>query len=121
MNFSGLGGVTLAVVSILWIFVFIPSWFNASTERREEVAANRATKKALREARAPIKTQKNQSRFDSRPTLQNPPLAQILHCQCLGFWFSRHSSLVCFDHGWFSAVALDFERGVRRHNNFVAP
>jgi hypothetical protein len=54
MNFSGLGGITLVVVAILWIFVFIPSWFNASAERSQEQAQVREVKRAVSAARSPI-------------------------------------------------------------------
>ena len=54
MNFSGLGGITLVVVAVLWIFVFIPSWFNASAERAKEHLQVREVKRAVSAARAPI-------------------------------------------------------------------
>jgi hypothetical protein len=54
MNFSGLGGITLVVVAALWIFVFIPSWFNASAERSQEHAQVREVKRAVSAARTPI-------------------------------------------------------------------
>jgi hypothetical protein len=56
MNFSGIGGLTIAVVAVLWIFIFIPSWFNSSAERREESAVNKVAKEAVQEARRPILT-----------------------------------------------------------------
>ncbi len=54
MNFSGLGGVTLVIVAVLWLFVFIPSWFNASAERSEEKSQVRQVKRAVSEVRNPI-------------------------------------------------------------------
>ena len=54
MNFSGIGGITIAVVAVLWIFIFIPSWFNSSAERREESSVSKVAKKAVRDARKPI-------------------------------------------------------------------
>ena len=54
MNFSGLGGVTLVIVAVLWLFVFIPSWFNASAERSEEKSQVREVKRAVSAARNPI-------------------------------------------------------------------
>jgi len=54
MNFSGIGGLTIAVVAVLWIFVFIPSWFNSSAERREESYIARKSKQAVEETRKPI-------------------------------------------------------------------
>lgn len=54
MNFSGIGGLTIAVLAILWIFVFIPSWFNSSAERREESNVAKVTKRASIAARKPI-------------------------------------------------------------------
>ena len=54
MNFSGIGGITIVVVAILWIFVFIPSWFNASVERSQEKTQAREVKRAVVAARQPI-------------------------------------------------------------------
>ncbi len=54
MNFSGVGGITIVVVACLWIFVFIPSWFNAAAERTNEKDQARAVKRAVAEARKPI-------------------------------------------------------------------
>jgi|GEM_PF-1659552 len=54
MNFSGIGGITIVVVAVLWIFVFIPSWFNASAERSQEKQQVREVKRAVVAARQPI-------------------------------------------------------------------
>jgi hypothetical protein len=54
MNFSGIGGITIVVVALLWIFVFIPSWFNASAERAQEKQQVREVKRAVVAARQPI-------------------------------------------------------------------
>ena len=54
MNFSGLGGITLVVVAALWLFVFLPSWFNASAERFQEKSQVREVKRAVVAARKPI-------------------------------------------------------------------
>jgi hypothetical protein len=54
MNFSGIGGITIVVVAVLWIFVFIPSWFNSSAEREQEKSQVREVKRAVATARQPI-------------------------------------------------------------------
>lgn len=59
MNFSGLGGVTLVVVAALWLFVFIPSWFNASAERSQEKSQVREVRRAVVAARKPILKARN--------------------------------------------------------------
>jgi len=56
MNFSGIGGITIVVVAILWIFVFIPSWFNASAERSQEKQQSRIVKRAVAAAKQPVLT-----------------------------------------------------------------
>jgi len=54
MNFSGVGGITIAVVAMLWFFVFIPSWFNASANRAETKKQTRSFKRAVAAAKQPI-------------------------------------------------------------------
>ena len=54
MNFSGIGGITIVVVALLWFFVFIPSWFNASVERSQEKQQVKQIKRAVVAAKQPI-------------------------------------------------------------------
>ena len=42
MDFSGFGGLALAVVAGLWLLVFVPSWFKRSQERERGVFSSRS-------------------------------------------------------------------------------
>ena len=48
MDFSGFGGLALAVVAGLWLMVFVPSWFKRSQERERGSYAPRTTKSRSR-------------------------------------------------------------------------
>ena len=53
MNFDGFGGLALAVVAGLWLFVFVPSWFKRAQDRERGIIQPRAGK--VQRAKAPVR------------------------------------------------------------------
>ncbi len=53
MDFSWLGGITLAAVAVLWIVFFIPSWFHRSQDKTFNRSNRREQATVVRELRQP--------------------------------------------------------------------